>query len=334
MTVLELRSVSKSYRSDFLFRRMPALRDVTFDVAAGETFAYLGHNGAGKTTTIKSLLGLIRVDEGSIRVFDERPGSTAAKSRLGYLPENPYFYDHLTGREFLHLAARLCDMNRADANQRTTQLLQLVKMDHKADVRLRNYSKGMLQRLGLAQALVGDPELIVLDEPMGGLDPVGRYEVRRILEELKSRGKTLFMSSHILADMETLADRAAILSGGELRRIVDLHRLARKERVMDLEFTGLTPELAEDLSQRGYQVEKRAKAHHILVDEHFAMAGLIDELVRAGARLLRAAPHRMSLEQIFLQEVDRDAGQTPEDLLHRTVDELVGASSPSEEVTS
>ncbi len=333
MTVLELRSVSKSYRSDFLFRRMPALTDVTFDVAAGETFAYLGHNGAGKTTTIKSLLGLIRVDAGNIRVFGHAPGTMAAKRRLGYLPENPYFYDHLTAREFLHLAARLNDMNRSDAKHRADQLLALVKMDHKANVRLRNFSKGMLQRVGLAQALIGDPELLVLDEPMGGLDPVGRYEVRRILEELKSRGKTLFMSSHILADVETLADRAAILNGGTLRRLVDLHELGHQERIMDLKFTQLSEAMVGELVRRGYPVERRAEAHHVLVEEHFAMAGLIDELVRSGSRLLRAAPHRVSLEEIFLREVERDVGQTPEDLLHRTVDELVGATSVKEEST-
>ena len=340
MTVLRFHEVSKSFSSDFLRRRRQVLHGISFEVEEGETFAYLGHNGAGKTTSIKALLGLIRVDAGEIRLFGHAPGDKRALAGLGYVPEKPYFYDHLTGREFLQLVADLHAVDRRVARRRIGEVLDLVSMEDKADQRMRGYSKGMLQRIGLGQALINDPRLLVLDEPMGGLDPMGRHHIRTIVSELKARGKTIFMSSHILADVEAVADRAAILSEGHLRRIVDLDDHSHDARGLELQCRSLPADAEAALCERGFECERSTDVVRVRVHDRERLPEAISEVQTRGGYVLRVSPIRMDLERVFLREVkasangrpvtDLDADEETREHVRRILDNLVGASPAAE----
>jgi ABC-2 type transport system ATP-binding protein len=217
--VVEIYELSKVYRSGFwLNQKITPLKNCSLVVHPGETFGLLGPNGAGKTTLLKILLGIVRPTKGRGRLLGHPLGDRAVKQRVGYLPENPYFYDFLTGWEFLRYTADLFQIPRSVQRQRIPQLLELVGLALSAarKKQLRQYSKGMLQRIGMAQALINDPEVVFLDEPMSGLDPLGRYQMREIILSLKEQGKTIFFNSHVLADVEMICDRVAILADGEL----------------------------------------------------------------------------------------------------------------------
>ncbi|MEE9291851.1 MAG: ABC transporter ATP-binding protein, partial [Acidobacteriota bacterium] len=192
MAILELSGVSKSYRTHLSLRRYWILRDLSLEIRKGEIFGFIGTNGAGKTTAIKLALGLIAPDAGTIRLFGEDSRDPALRRRLGFLPENPYLYDYLTGTEFLDFHGRLFGMTTVERRRRVPEMLERVGLANRGDRQLRHYSKGMLQRIGLAQALINDPEFVILDEPMSGLDPIGRREVRDIILDLKARGRTVF----------------------------------------------------------------------------------------------------------------------------------------------
>ncbi len=304
-SICSLKDVQKSYRSDFLRKRHEVLRGISFTIEAGETFAYLGHNGAGKTTTIKAMLGLIGLNGGELKIFGRPAGDTRGLARLGYLPENPYFYDHLSGREFLALAGHLHGLGKGQLQKRIEEVLELVNMEDRADRQMRSYSKGMLQRLGLAQALINDPELLILDEPMGGLDPVGRHQVRSILSELKARGTTIFMSSHILSDVESLADRAAILSEGQLMRIVCMADLVADNASKMVHCRQLPQDAVERFNQQGFVTHVNNDVTRIEVTRDSDLPRVLTMLESSGASLLRVEPLRSSLEDLFLREVSR-----------------------------
>jgi ABC-2 type transport system ATP-binding protein len=214
--VCRVAGLRKTYRTGFLGRRVDALRDVTFAVGRGEICGLLGHNGAGKTTTLKAILDLVRPDAGTIELLGRDHHDRRARARVGYLPENPYFYDYLTAHELLDLYARLSDVPARERRRRADTALAMAGLDAPRGVPLRKFSKGMLQRVGLAQALLHDPELLILDEPMSGLDPLGRKEVRDLLGDLRARGRTILLSSHIVPDLEALADSVVILARGRL----------------------------------------------------------------------------------------------------------------------
>ncbi|MBD2034349.1 ABC transporter ATP-binding protein [Leptolyngbya sp. FACHB-321] len=218
-TVVETHELRKTYRTGFwLNQKIVSLKGCTLNVLQGETFGLLGPNGAGKTTLLKTLLGIVRPSGGGGRLLGVPLGDRAIKQRIGYLPENPYFYDYLTGWETLQFTAGLFQIPRSVQKQRILQLLDLVGLSLSAarKKQLRQYSKGMLQRIGMAQALINDPELVFFDEPMSGLDPMGRYQIREIILSLKDQGKTIFFNSHVLSDVELICDRIAILANGEL----------------------------------------------------------------------------------------------------------------------
>lgn len=215
--------LTKSYRAGFWGRRRAAVADVSFRVPRGAVIGLLGHNGAGKTTTLKAILDLVRPDAGRIELLGRDHRDRQARAGVGYLPESPYFYDYLTAGELLDFYARLGGVPARERTRRANEMLALVGMTAHARTPLRKCSKGMLQRIGLAQALVHDPELLILDEPMSGLDPLGRKEVRDLLGELRRRGRTLLISSHIVPDLEALADAVVMLSGGRLAGVFDLH---------------------------------------------------------------------------------------------------------------
>jgi ABC-2 type transport system ATP-binding protein len=214
-TILETQDLCKVYTS-FPRKRVQTLFDLSLEVHRGETFGLLGPNGAGKTTTQKLFLGLIRPTSGVVRVFGEAPDQPEVRRRIGFLPENPYFYTYLTGREFLGFCADLFGLPEDVKRSRIASLLSLVGMERAADTQLRRYSKGMLQRIGIAQALINDPELVFLDEPTSGLDPIGHKEISDIIRSLKAQGKTLFINSHVMTDVQALCDRIGILHRGRL----------------------------------------------------------------------------------------------------------------------
>ena len=226
--IVYTQDLSKTYRTGFWLNQLvTSLHQCSLTVQPGETFGLLGPNGAGKTTLLKILLGIIRPSEGKATVLGHPVGDRTVKQRLGYLPENPYFYDYLTGRELLQYTAGLFGLSRTEERRRIADLLDLVGLDPKAIHKkpLKKYSKGMLQRVGLAQALINDPELVFLDEPMSGLDPTGRFRVREVILSLKEQGKTIFFNSHVLSDVETICDRVAILDQGNLLCVGTLDEL-------------------------------------------------------------------------------------------------------------
>jgi len=215
-TVLRIENLHKTFRTGFIPKGKKILNGISLDIKGGEIFGYLGPNGAGKTTTLKCVLGLIFPDKGKIEIFGYSNLSVKAKEKIGFLPENPYFYDYLTATEFLGFYSDLTLVKKEEKPAKVETLLKLVGLEHAAGLQLRKYSRGMLQRIGLAQALVNDPSLVFLDEPLGGLDPLGRKEIRDVIIRLKEEGKTVFLSSHILQDIEMICDRVAILVEGQI----------------------------------------------------------------------------------------------------------------------
>lgn len=225
---LQTYELSKIYRTGFwMNKKLPSLNSVSLTVYEGETFGLLGQNGAGKTTLLKTLLGIVRPSSGRATVLGASLGDRTVKQRIGYLPENPYFYDYLTGWEVLNFTGDLFGVERSYQRKRIPELLDLVGLAQSAAKKkqLRQYSKGMLQRIGMAQALMNDPDLVFLDEPMSGLDPLGRYQMREIILSLKSQGKTIFFNSHVLSDVEKICDRVALLAKGELIAIGSMQEL-------------------------------------------------------------------------------------------------------------
>jgi ABC-2 type transport system ATP-binding protein len=299
--------LSKSYRSG-IFRKTSraALRGVSFEVQQGEIFGYLGPNGSGKSTTLKILLGLIFADGGRVQVLGRPLADRSWRYRIGYLPEHPYFYDYLTPTEYLGYAGRLFEMPKQRVRERSSELLELVGLRRSAHTPLRRFSKGMVQRLGLAQALLNEPELLILDEPMSGLDPIGRRMVRDIIQAQRERGRTVFFSTHILSDAETLCDRIGVLRGGELLAAGRLQEILRLDAShVEVLVAGLAPQALDALPasvQGRYRMGDRIRLH--------VAAGPVAPLVAAveaqGGRVLQVQPVRQSLEDYFFKELGGD----------------------------
>lgn len=238
---IEASKLSKDVVSSFLRKRVRVLHGLDLTVQKRETYGLLGPNGAGKTTTLKILLGLMRPTEGTVKVLGERAGALKALERIGFLPEQPYFYSHLTGREFMDFAGRLFGFDSKQRSERTTELLEMVALEKAAyDKPMRKYSKGMLQRLGIAQSLVNDPEILFWDEPMSGLDPIGRRDVRKILAKLKEQKKTIFLNSHLLPDVNEVCDRVGVLHHGKLVAEENISTISSTGNYRDLEDYFLT----------------------------------------------------------------------------------------------
>ena len=295
-----LDNVGKSFRKGFWMRPQEAVRAVSLQVPAGSLFGYLGHNGAGKTTTIKMLLGLISPSRGRVAVWGGSPADPRVRRRVGYLPEHPYFYDYLTAGEFLNFHAELVGIPRAERTGRIAELLEWVGLPGVESATLSSFSKGMQQRVGLAQALIGDPDLVILDEPMSGLDPMGRKQVRDIMVELKSRGKTVFFSTHILSDAEAVCDQVAILVRGEMRsqgRLSDL--LSPKVTEVEIVATGLP----DDYRLEGAEPVRQSDGSvHLRVAEGDGGA-VIRKLLSDGGQIVSVIPYRETLEGLFLSEL-------------------------------
>jgi ABC-2 type transport system ATP-binding protein len=306
--VIVARDLAKTYRTPFRRKRVEALRGASFEVRRGEIFGFLGPNGAGKTTTIRCLMGLCSITGGSADILGERVPSRAARQRLGFLPEQPYFYDYLTVGELLDLGGRLFGMAAADRKRRADQLVDRVGLGHARGVNLKKFSKGMLQRAGLALALINDPDLVVLDEPMSGLDPVGRKEIRDLILELRDHGKTVFFSSHILSDVESMSDRVAIVVTGVVQDVGRPRDLVSHT----LQGTEVTLRLTDDATDAdraavAAAAEKvRASAGELIVN--LAAGTDVDDflaLIRAHhGRVLQVTPRYQTLEDLFVRRVE------------------------------
>jgi ABC-2 type transport system ATP-binding protein len=300
--VLEVEGLEKTFHIGFFRKRVEAVRGTTFHVKRGEIFGLLGPNGAGKTTTIKSILRLIFPSKGEIRIFGRSADDREATKRVGYMPENPYVYQYLKPGEFLDLCGRLVGMPKSERRARSEELIDKVGLRHAADRPIGKFSKGMMQRIGLAQALLHDPELLVLDEPMSGLDPIGRKEVRDLLLEQRERGKTLLFTSHILADVELLCDRVVIMQQGEITsegQVRDL--LESAGRRVEIRLSRASRALKDSLGSRGSIVDDGDGHVTLRVDGQEAVEEVMRISSAAGARLDAMIPERESLENLFVK---------------------------------
>jgi ABC-2 type transport system ATP-binding protein len=310
--VVNVQSLQKVFRVGFWGRRVTAVDGLSLEVRRGEILGFLGPNGAGKTTTIKMLMGLIYPSSGTAALFGRPIGDPMAKAKVGFLPESPYFYDYLTGREFLRFYGHLFGLVGNILDKRVDELLELVGMKHTRDLQLRKFSKGMLQRVGIAQALINDPELVILDEPMSGLDPIGRKEVRDLILRLKESGKTVMFSSHILHDAELLCDRVAMIlkgklvASGQVAELIDQGATHSVELVIDR----LSPEGIEHLRPLTEKVVVQGD-RLLTVLKHPRDVGPALEIVRAAkATLISLTPHKSSLEDLFIGMVKRQQEST------------------------
>ncbi len=304
-TVIEITGLTKDYETGLLKkRRVRALDQLTLSVRRGEIFGFLGPNGAGKTTTLKLLMRLIYPTAGTARILGQPIDDVATHARIGYLPENPYFYDYLSGRELLEYTGSLFGLSKAATRERATQLLERVGLDRdRADRQLRKYSKGMLQRVGIAQSLVNDPEVIFMDEPMSGLDPIGRREIRDLLLDLRRQAKTIFFSSHILSDVETLCDRAAIMSAGKLLRCGTVAELTMQdETTLEIVAVGISADTFEPSATAIaslLSVSPTPNGMQLLLKDEADVERVLALIHQHGGHLLSINPKRRALEDIF-----------------------------------
>jgi len=310
--VVSVKDLVKDFRPGLGLRTKRVLHGVSFDVHEGEIFGFVGPNGAGKTTTLKVLMGLIKATSGEASILGHAVTESAYRNHIGFLPENPYFYTYLTAREILHFYAKLSGVAAAGRSARVDLLLDWVGLSHAADARLRTYSKGMLQRVGIAQSLVHDPEVVFLDEPMSGLDPIGRKEIRDIILRLQDDGKTVFMNTHILSDVEMICDRVAIIVNGAIHYEGVIEDFIPEDGMRtDVVLKNITAETAAaiedelecELQGLGEQIEVRV--HDKLVDP------LLRKVLDFGGDVVSVTPARMTLEHIFLNTVNEARGSKP-----------------------
>lgn len=304
---IEIENLSKEYPHGFLnLKKKRSLENLSMHVEDGEVFGFLGPNGAGKSTTIKLLMRLIFPTSGTARILGKSIEDVSMHQKIGYLPEQPYFYDYLTASELLEYFARFHRLTAADRHERVQRMLKKVGLETAKKIQLRKYSKGMLQRVGLAQAILHDPQVVVLDEPMSGLDPVGRREVRDIILELKKQGRTVLFSTHILSDAETLCDRVGVIVGGKLRGVGAPGELVaiqttEMEISFELETKGTMPPLLEKATKTGER--------YLLQVPEKELYPMLAELGAAGARALSVTQLRATLEDFFMDLVDKDRAQ-------------------------
>lgn len=306
---VEIKNLSKDYETGFWKKkRIRALDDLTLNVKPGQIFGFLGGNGAGKTTTIKTLMRLQFPTEGSAKILGHDISDVQMHRRIGYCPENPYFYDYLSARELMNYFGELFGYDREKRRVKCEELLTAVGLEEKDwKKQLRKYSKGMLQRVGLAQSLINDPEIVFLDEPMSGLDPVGRREIRELIASLRERGTTVFMSTHILSDIEALCDEVAILRGGKLAasgNLSDLLTRSGESRSLEINVEGLG---AEDIRESiefiaGARLTPKANGATIEVLDESDVEAVLQITRKAGGRLASVQPVKQSLEELFVKE--------------------------------
>ena len=305
MTAIETEKLTKEYRIGFWRKRVCVLSQLELAVHQGEIFGYLGPNGAGKTTTLKLLMGLLRPTSGEARILGRPPGDVRIQQQVGFLPEQPAFYEYLTGRELLNFYGQLLGLDRSIRRERIESLVLQLRIESALDLQLRKYSKGMVQRIGLVQALLNDPKVILLDEPMSGLDPIGRREVRDLLLRVKSEGRTVFFSSHIIPDVEVVCDRVGILVSGRLVAQGSLNEMLEAQIAsIEVTISRVPPEALEDVSYLLMtKPVKRGESVLLTVKDEGVLAELLARLLDGKAVIHAIAPHRESLEEYFFRHV-------------------------------
>ncbi len=307
MSVVEINNLQKDYEVGFWRKKkVRALDGLSLTVNAAEIFGFLGANGAGKTTTLKLLMRLIFPTGGSAKILGHDISDVSMHSRIGYLPENPYFYDYLSALEFLKFCGEIFGLSKTERTAQAKMLLSRVRLDEsKWNTQLRKFSKGMLQRVGLAQALVNNPEIVFLDEPMSGLDPIGRREVRDLIAELRAEGKTVFMCSHILSDIEVLCDRVAILKKGRLANVGYLDELRQQiagQNLVEVIISGADAATLKTYLPAGtdFQVTSVPGGVRVELKEESDVDSVLAALRKSGGKLLTVQPVRQSLEELFI----------------------------------
>ncbi len=301
--LIVVKDLKKEYRLGLTMKRVRAVNGISFNVKQGDIFGFLGPNGAGKTTTIKMLTGLIRPSSGEASLFGQPIPSPRAMKEIGFLPENPYVYPYLTPTEFVEMCGRLSGLRGKALRDRTRHVLDRVGILYAADRPARRLSKGMLQRTGLAAALVADPQLLILDEPMSGLDPVGRKEVKDLIFEERSAGRTIFFCTHILSDVETLCDRVTILRKGRIVVRGKLDDLLRQEvKRTTILFLDAGDEWAERCAKAGHGVERMGSRLRVEVEGSAKVQPLLAEAVSVGVQIDAVTPHHETLEDLFVRE--------------------------------
>jgi len=307
--IVEIENLSKDYEVGFWRKKkIRALDDLTLNVEGGQIFGFLGGNGAGKTTTIKILMSLIFPTTGKAKILGHDISDVKMRSRIGYCPENPYFYDYLKARELMNYFGELFGLDVARRNRKTEELLTKVGLEEKDwNKQLRKFSKGMLQRVGLAQALINEPEIVFLDEPMSGLDPIGRREIRELIAELRTNGTTVFMSTHILSDIEALCDNVAILRNGKLAatgNLDDLLSQSGETQIFEINVKGVTAEAVEKQVRAiaGATICVKPSGVSIQIADEKDIDKILPVIRDAGGRLISVQPVKQSLEEFFVKE--------------------------------
>ena len=305
MLAIETINLTKDYKVGFWqHRARRGLDCLNLQVESGEVFGLLGPNGAGKTTTLKLLFRLVFPTAGTAKILGRESSDRAVHQKVGYLPENPYFYDHLTAEELLTYTGRLFGLTKDALRRRVNELLEKVGLIGSERTALRRYSKGMVQRVGIAQALINDPEVIFLDEPMSGLDPLGRRQVRDVVLELRERGKTVFFSTHILSDAETLCDRVAILNRGKLEGCGELQKILRLGvSTTELVLENPSPEVLAEVSPHAISMVRTGERVRIQIRDESGISSALEAALHRKARVISLNPVKMSLEDYFLAHV-------------------------------
>jgi ABC-2 type transport system ATP-binding protein len=300
--VIQSQSLRKEYGKTI------AVRGLNLEVTRGEVFGFLGPNGAGKTTSLKMFLGLVDPTSGSAEVLGKKPSDTAMRAHLGFLPEHFRFHEWLTGQEFLKLHGDLYSIKPSALDSRIDELLDLVSLSGFREKQLRTYSKGMLQRIGLAQALLNHPQLVFLDEPTSGLDPVGRRLVRDVIRSLKAEGTTVFLNSHLLSEVEITCDRVAFIKFGEVLHVSSLSSLVDGETTLSIRTRNVQPDCIEGLSTWAKDIRLDGEMLHMVVLEEDSLPAINRYLVDAGIHVYAFTPQKLSLEDLFIQIVGTDGG--------------------------
>lgn len=312
MAILELHGIHKSFRSGFLGLRVPVLKGLELSVEAGEVYGFLGHNGAGKSTTMKVVLGLLKPDAGRISIFGGDGAKRETRAKIGYLGEEVGLYPHMDAGEALGLLGELFRMPKREARARADELINRVGLSDKRAVKIKHYSKGMRQRLGIATALMNDPALLLLDEPYSGLDPVGRKQLRELLVSLKAQGKTILMSSHIVPDVEAVCDRVGILSGGRLARVMDLREVyAGGITEVEVTIAGVDRRRLQAGDYGGKELFAKDDVMIVRCSGDHKLQNLIADVYSSQGHVVEVKPLRTRLEDVFVDAVQSARADEP-----------------------
>tara|TARA_B100000959_G_scaffold286917_1_gene368038 strand:- start:2684 stop:3616 length:933 start_codon:yes stop_codon:yes gene_type:complete len=309
MTVVEAENLTKIYGNKYLGKTFPALDNVSLSINKGNIFALLGPNGAGKTTLFKILLGILPITSGKAFISGLSPDNPLSRKKTGYLPENPAFPSHLTAAKLLRFTGRLYGLDEALITERSNELLRLVEMEKYADTKIVNFSKGMIQRIGLAQALISDPEILFLDEPTDGIDAIGKVEVKKILKSMKSKGTTIIINSHLLSEVETIADTVCILSRGKVIKISSVDELTTQECQYEIETDAekSSIEIPPEIGKVSF-----VAANKLLITLNHAgdINNVIDFLRKNKVKIKTIKPLKVSLEDSFIETIKRSRTAT------------------------